>query len=204
MPLSFRFAGIDLSLGGAPVAAQVSALSTSPRAACLGPYPSVGEAATASPPGYRINKVSRVVGAGTRAWNKAAKALETADALETPWVRFWRQGHGSRWAKGDIVVVVARVFPFVWTANVNKVIAVQRRRRSLSVSWGTTSRHVLRGEEVVSVSTKENGDVMFDLRSFSRPHAFMAWLSYPLVMYLQAAFARDVCRQLTDAARETI
>lgn len=203
MPLSFRIAGVDVSLGGAPHAAQVSALSTSSRAASIGPYPSVGQAATASPPGYRINTLSRVIGTGTHAWRKAAKALETADALETPWVRFWRQGHALRWAKGDVVVVVARVLPFVWTSNVNKVVAVQRRRRSLSVAWGTTSRHVLRGEEVVSVSKKENGDVVFDLRSFSRPHAFMAWLSYPLVMYLQAAFARDVCRQLAEAANDS-
>lgn len=184
------------------MAAQVSALSTSRRSASIAPYPSLGQAGTASPPGHHINSLTRVIASRSGAWRRAARALETADALELPWVRFWRQGHGSRWAKGDVVVVAARVLPFVWTTNVNKVVTVNRQRRSVSVAWGTTSRHVLRGEELISVKREKNGDVVFNLRSFSRPHAFMAWLAYPFVLYLQNAFARDVCRQLTQLANE--
>lgn len=202
MPLLFRVAGIDLALGGAPVASQVSALSTSPRAATTATYPSTGHAATASPPGHRINSLSRVIGHGAGTWHRAAKALETGGALELPWVRFWRQGRGSKWAKGDVVVVAARLVPFVWTANVNKVVTVNRRRRSVSVAWGTTSRHVLRGEELISVEQTRNGDVLFNLRSFSRPHAFLAWVTYPLIVFLQTAFAHNVCRRLSDMANE--
>lgn len=202
MPLSWRVAGLDLSLGGPPVAAQITALSTSPRAAFPAFYPNLGEAATASPPGHRINALTKSIASGSGAWKRAAHALETADALELPWVRFWRSGRGSRWAPGDVVVVAARVLPWVWTANVNRVVDVRRRRRRVVVAWGTTGRHVLRGEELISVEKARNGDVVFTLRSFSRPHAFMAWVTYPIVVYLQYAFARDVCRRLAEVAND--
>lgn len=202
MPLQARIAGLDLSLGGAPVAAHISALSTCPRSASVAEYPSLGRADSASPQGYRINSLRQVIGSGQYAWKKAARALETADALELPWVRFWRKGHGSRWARGDVVVVAARILPFVWTANVNRVVSVTRRRKIVSVVWGTTSRHVLRGEERISVQQQKNGDVLFQLRSFSRPDAFMAWVMHPIVVYLQHAFARGVCHRLMELARE--
>lgn len=202
MPLSWRVAGLDLSLGGPPVAAQITALSTSPRAAFPAVYPNPGEAATASPSGHRINALTRTIAHGSSAWRRAARALETADALELPWVRFWRSGRGSRWAPGDVVVVAARVLPWVWTANVNRVVRVRRKRGRVSVSWGTTGRHVLRGEELIAVEKAGNGEVVFRLRSFSRPHACMAWATYPIVMYLQHAFARDVCRRLTEMAND--
>lgn len=204
MPLQARIAGLDLSLGGAPVAAHISALSTSPRSATIADYPSSGRAACASPPGYRINSLQKVIGSGSHAWKKATRALESAEAFELPWVRFWRTGHGSRWSPGDVVVMAARILPFVWTANVNRVTSITRRRGCVAVAWGTTSRHVLRGEELISVQRQKNGDVLFQLRSFSRPKAFMAWVAYPVVVYLQHAFARGVCRRLMDLAREPI
>lgn len=204
MPLTWRVAGLDLSIGGPPVASQITALSTSPRASRPAPYPCAGQSSTASPRGHRVNSLTRNIASGSAAWRRAARSLETADAFELPWVRFWRSGRGSRWACGDVVVVAARVLPWVWTANVNRVVAVSRRSRRVAVSWGTTARHVLRGEELVSVEKAQNGDVVFILRSFSRPHAFMAWVMYPMVVYMQHAFARDVCKHLRELANENV
>lgn len=184
------------------MAAHISALSTCSQSANIAEYPSPGQAASASPHGYRINSLERVIGSGQHAWEKAARALETAGALELPWVRFWRKGHGSRWACEDVVVVAARILPFVWTANVNRVVSITRRRRNVSVVWGTTSRHVLRGEELISIQRQRNGDVLFRLRSFSRPHSLMAWVTHPVVVYMQHAFARGVCRRLVELAKE--
>lgn len=133
------------------------------------------------------------------AYKKAASSLETGLAFQLDWLRFWRVGSAT-WKTGDLVVVGARIFPFLWTANVNRVVTVARDRRRVAVGWGTTDRHVLAGEEVLQVSYQTNGDVVFTLRSFSRPQATVAWLLYPLVLALQHAFARDVGRQLERIA----
>lgn len=196
MPLLTRILGVDLSLGGAPVAADVSRVSSTGGAAGVAVYAGRGKAALASPPGFRINEITRVVGRGRAAWSRAVEGVETGKVLDSAWVRFWRGGRGSRWGLGDSVVVGGRVLPGIWFVNVNRVVGVQRGRRKVSVAWGTTARHVLRGEEVVSVVREKNGDVRFSLRSFSRPHAFLAWLGYPLVVHLQHKFAHDVARQL--------
>lgn len=199
MPFPQRIAGIDLSLLGPPLASHINKLSTDPSSTTLAPYPCQSQAATASPPGHKINQLTRKIGHGTRAYRRAAASLETGKALELPWARFWRVG-SAKWSPGDIVVVGARVLPFLWTANVNRVVSVSRRRRAFSVGWGTTKRHVLQGEEVLEVLCERNGDVIFRLRSFSRPRAFVAWLTYPVVLVLQRAFARDVSRQLERVA----
>eukprot|EP00177_Eucheuma_denticulatum_P000182 GFKZ01000327.1.p1 GENE.GFKZ01000327.1~~GFKZ01000327.1.p1 ORF type:complete len:209 (+),score=4.87 GFKZ01000327.1:206-832(+) len=202
MPIQARIAGLDLSIGGPPHACHISTLSVSLLASTVATYPSYGRADTAKPPGYRINSLTKVIGSGASAWSRASRALETGDALDLPWTRIWRRGHGSKWRNGDIVVVAARVLPLIWTANVNRVVAVTRTRSSVAVAWGTTHRHVLRGEEIVSVRRERNGDVIFHLRSFSRPHGFMAWIGYPFVVYLQNTFARGVSRRLVNIASE--
>lgn len=210
MPLCARIGGVDLCLFGPHVAHHVHRLSSSLRVSSpdkdkqeIASYPNQIESLTASPKGYRINSYTAKISHGRAAYRRAARALETGEALELPWARFWRCGRGHRWATGDIIIIVARVIPFVWTANVNTVVrACTRKRSSVTLTWGTTVRHVLRGEETIQLSHQSNGDVIFKLRSFSRPHALIAWLTYPLVVYLQHRFARDVAQKLDDIANQ--
>lgn len=204
MPWCSRFASVDLCIGGAPVASDVQKLSApaSKQLLALHNYPHYSQADIRSPPGFRINHLHCVIGHGRNAYTQAARAITTGEAFEHPWVRFWRRGNGHKWAQGDVVVIAARLIPFLWTANVNKVVRVQRKPRSTAVSWGTTARHVLCGEEIVQVWQEPSGEVMFQLRSFSRPHALIAWLSYPIVCYLQRRFAIDVRNKLFAIAND--
>lgn len=199
-------AGLDVCIGGAPIAHHIHSLSQKTALTVIPPkhYPCQMQAATASPPGYRINSLSKVIGHGREAYERASSALETAEAFELPWVRFWRRGNGRRWARRDVVVVAARVFPLVWSANVNEVVTVTRQPNRMAVAWGTTARHALRGEESIEVLHERNGDVRFRLRTFSRPNVLVAWLTYPLVLYLQHAFAADVCRKLSSIANDSL
>lgn len=204
MPYCGRVAAQDLCLGGAPVAHHIHELADVSKFKTEGQelYPSRGESATANPPGYRINTLTTVIGHGRAAFQRARRAISTGEGLELPWARFWRRGRGHRWMPGDSVIVAARVLPFVWTANVNEVVHVRRRSRAMAVTWGTTARHVLRGEERIEIWQEQSGDVIFRLRSFSRPHAFIAWLTYPLVLFLQHRFAVDVSRRLSKIAND--
>jgi uncharacterized protein (UPF0548 family) len=199
MPLSIRVAGIDLSIGGPPLAAHISRLSSSQRGAA---NPSsvllhVSDPSSTAPPGFSTNTLTRVVGNGRADWARARRALETADMLDLPWARFWRGGKGTRWASGDAVVVGARVLlPGLWVANVNRVVDVRRRRSEMSVAWATTARHVLVGEEVVRVQRVKGGDVVFSLKSYARPASLAGWITYPYIVYLQRKFARGICKRL--------
>lgn len=203
-PLCFRLLGVDVCLGGPPIVSHIHTLSdlAQPSTESAPLYPNRGQVATASPRGYYINSRTRVIAHGRAAYLRAARALETGDALHLPWVRFWRRGRGSRWEPGDAAVVASRFLPFIWTVNVNHVLPVERRRNHLAVSWGTSRRSVLRGEERVAISMQRNGDVVFSLRSFSRPHAVLAYLLYPVVIGLQHIFAKDVCTKLQRIAND--
>lgn len=204
MPICTRVGNVDICLGGAPIAAHISRLSDDSQARPPNPYPHRGQSVHASPTGYRINCLKRVIGHGAPAYHRASRALETGEAFELPWIRFWRRGHGHRWATNDSIVLAARVAPLLWSANVNEVVHVRRRKLSMTVVWGTTPRHVLAGEEAVQVWQEGDGRVFFQLRSFSRPNVAMAWLTYPLIVYLQHAFARDVSRKLATIANDSL
>lgn len=206
MPRCLRVASIDLCVGGAPAAEDIHKLCTSSnnKPLALHNYPNYSQSDAASPRGFRINHLQSVIGRGDNAYRQAARALATGEALELPWVRFWRRGNGHRWQRGDIVVIAARHAPFIWTSNVNKTVRVQHRSNFTSVTWGTTSRHVLNGEETLQVWREPSGDVIFRLRSFSRPHALIAWLMYPIVCYFQRRFAVCVCNKLYDIAKDNI
>lgn len=231
MPLSLRVVGMDLSLGGPPLAGDIARLqqSSAPngRASSLfgvgwssssgtrvggdsqsrsmpAPRPlGVAPLSRRTPPpsGFRAQRLETVVGRGRDAWLRSARALETADALDLPWARFWRAGKGSRWAVGDAVVVGARVLlPGLWVANLNRVVDVHRSRRRVSIAWGTTERHTLRGEEMLAVERDRNGNIVFSLLSYSRPKSFGAWLLYPYVVFLQHRFAHGVADRLKHIA----
>lgn len=202
MPL-LRLPGLDISLGGPPKADQIRRLSTLQKSRIIPNYPSQLESITATPKGYHINELKRKIGRGRSSYTRAKHALETGRALELPWARIWRLGPSSRWLASDTLVVGARLLPFLWTANVNRVVAVSRRRSSLSLTWATSARHVLIGEETIQVCLERNGDVMMHLRSFSRPYAVISWITYPLVRHLQHAFARDIAHQLEVVLDET-
>lgn len=204
MPLCGRIAGVDICLFGPPAAHNVEKYSSSfASSSMIHPmYPNHSESLTATPKRYRVNSFTKKIGQGRSVYGRAARALETGEAMELPWAKFWRGGNGSCWTSADVLVIAARVIPFVWIANVNTVVHAVRRHSSLTLTWGTTARHVLRGEESVQIAKHRNGDVVFHLRSFSKPHAFIAWITYPLVIYLQHRFARDVANRLDDIANQ--
>ena len=61
-----------------------------------------------------------------------------------------------------------------------------------AITFGTTQRHVLAGEERIEVRHDDaTGDVEFEVRSFSRPRHLFSWLTYPYVVGQQKRFARD-------------
>jgi uncharacterized protein (UPF0548 family) len=160
MPVSVRLAGLDIYLGGPPQAADVSRLFSAPAASAR--LPALGVLRPEPPPsGYRVQTLERVVGQGKDAWRRASRALETADALDLSWARFWSAGKRGKSVVGDPVVISARVLlPGLWVSNVNHLVAATRSRARVAIAWRTTARHVLSGEEVLAVERRKSGDVV--------------------------------------------
>jgi uncharacterized protein (UPF0548 family) len=201
MPVSVRLAGLDVTLGGPPRAADISRLFSEPAASAR--LPSLGVLRPGPPPaGYRVQELERVVGSGKDAWRRSSRALETADALDLSWARFWSAGKRGKSVAGDPVVIGARVLvPGLWVSNVNHLVDLSRSRSRVSMAWRTTTRHALSGEEVLKVERRNSGDVVFSLKSYSRPRSLVAWLTYPYVIFLQRKFALGVAHRLEQIAR---
>lgn len=193
MPLARRVFGVDVCVLGPPQARHIQALSESGGAKRL-TYEHQQQSLTASPPQHFINHVHERIGRGKECFKRASEALRCGKALELPWVRVWRLG-GTKWRCGDVVVIAARVLPLVWSVNVNRVVTVTDERDLLRIAWGTTQRHMLQGEESVSVHAR-NGEVEFELRSFSKANCAVAAAVGPVIRMFQRRFARDVRAQL--------
>ena len=68
------------------------------------------------------------------------------------------------------------------------------------MSWGTTRRHVLCGEERLTVRWDAASDeVRFEVVSFSRPRHLFSVVAYPYVVGQQRRFARDATARMAAA-----
>ena len=84
--------------------------------------------------------------------------------------------------------------------NANRIIANERMPQQRSITWATTRRHVLCGEERLTVSYDDaSDDVHFEVLSFSRPRHLFSWAAYPYVVAQQKRFARDATARMAGA-----
>jgi uncharacterized protein (UPF0548 family) len=70
----------------------------------------------------------------------------------------------------------------------------------MAVGWGTTRRHLLRGEELVAIELRKNGQVTFEISSFSVASHPLTFLLTPFTQALQRKFAKDA----TDTVKQII
>ena len=138
------------------------------------------------PPLWFVNRSEKTIGHGRDAYLRASAALGDLQCLELDWL--------THRVHDDALAICSRQFGVVWLMNANKFIRsrdVRGGRRS-SVAWATTRRHVLCGEEQLTVRWDEaNDDVSFEVLSFSRPRHLFSWVAYPYVVLQQKRFARD-------------
>ena len=140
------------------------------------------------PPRWFVNRRERSVGRGRDEYARAAEVLETLECLELGWL--------THRVHADALAICSRQFGIVWMMNANRILrrkrSSQRCGHSYSVTWGTTQRHVLCGEERLTVRWDAVTDeVRFEVLSFSRPRHLFSWIAYPYVIAQQRRFARD-------------
>jgi uncharacterized protein (UPF0548 family) len=136
--------------------------------------------------GWWLVQHVRRIGHGREALARAQSALDHLDLFEQDWLCVRRDG--------DTLVVASRQLGFVWLLNANRVLWAKPGR---SISFGTTQRHLLAGEECIEVRLDEStGAVELEIRSLSRPRHPLSWLTYPYVLAQQRRFAADATRSM--------
>lgn len=145
--------------------------------------------------GWFINRSEHEVGRGREAYTKAVRALERLECMQLSWLRV--RLHGK------CLAICSRQFGGLWLLNANFVLRQQTdgTRSSSSIAWGTSTRHVLAGEERLSVRWDASTDLVhFEILSFSRPRHFLSWATYPYVLLQQKRFAHDASLAMRDLA----
>ena len=145
------------------------------------------------PPRWYVSEHRKRVGRGKQAYERAKLALTTLECMQLDWLRIT--------VEGDVLAICSRQFFLAWVCNANRFLqhAAGHGSSSSSVTWATTNRHVLAGEETLSVELDEaSGEVYYRILSYSRPRHVFSWLTYPYVIAQQRRFARDSTRKMRD------
>ena len=174
-----------------PCAERLTDVAAAAAAAPLSQYP--GSTVTEQLPlGWFVNRRSSCLGHGAEAFVRACDALDRLDCLEQTWLTAERDG-------AHLAICSRQLFG-LWLVNVNRVLRRHSASRVSSIIWGTTTQHVLAGEERLSVRWDEStNSVEFEVLSFSRPRHLLAWLGYPYVLCQQIRFGRDAILSMKKA-----
>ena len=155
-------------------------------------YPWQGETVRARmPDGFYTISFSRRLGRGEQAFSAAVQALSQWNSFRLPWSRLVFDGKPET---GNHLAVAFRVNG-IWSLNCSRVVAHDpcvTNAEVWSYTLGTLPRHVLEGEEKISVTLdSDNGDVCYEIRSFSRPSHWLTRLALPWVRRQQHRFCTE-------------
>lgn len=135
-----------------------------------------------------IPDVHRVrLGSGSETYQQACAALDAWQMFPT-----WAVVHprGSEQTSGKIVAMVARICG-LWWINPCRILRRCDSERTHGFVYGTLPQHTECGEERFQVEFLADDSVWYEIRAFSRPQHWMAWLGFPLARWWQCQFVKD-------------
>lgn len=127
------------------------------------------------------------LGAGLKAYQEACAALDA-------WVMFptWAVVHpiGSPQLPGKLVAMVTCIC-WLWWINPCRILRRSDDETHHGFVYGTLPEHTECGEERFMVEMLADGSVWYEIRAFSRPRHWLAWIGFPLARWWQLKFVRD-------------
>ena len=148
---------------------------------------------------FSLDHVSAVVGKGHDDYAAALAGVKRWDMLRQGWVQVHPEH--PELVLGTQLAVTARLGP-LWSTSICMITTVEESASRFSVSYGTTTDHIERGEEQFEVSMHDNRDVVFSITAVSRPARWWAWLAYPLVRHSQARFRRGAIKAIKASVKK--
>lgn len=135
------------------------------------------------------------LGEGEAVYARACRALDA-------WRMFpsWAVVHpaGTDPQPGAVVAMVVRILG-LWWVNPCRVLRRCDGPDSHGFVYGTLPEHAECGEERFLVERLSDGSVWYEIRAFSRPRHWLAWLGFPLARWWQLRFVRDSQASLQNA-----
>ncbi|HYF33810.1 MAG TPA: DUF1990 domain-containing protein [Prosthecobacter sp.] len=95
---------------------------------------------------------------------------------------------------GRIVATVIKIMRLWWVNPcriLHRIDENEPSTRRCGFVYGTLPRHAECGEERFLVQMLPDGAVWYEIRAFSRPRHWLAWLGFPLARWWQLRFVRD-------------
>lgn len=151
-----------------------------------------------APDGFREYSASKVIGTGEEAYRNAGYAL-----------MHWNVHRGAALAvqpdfnvvrAGDPVAVAAKAAPFMSVAGACRVTEVIATGRSTGFAYGTLPGHPECGEESFIITHRDDDQVEFAIRAFSRPGVWYVRLSGPIGRSIQSRVGRRLLESATRYA----
>ena len=145
-------------------------------------YTELGRTCGDMPEGYQHLRQSLVVGVGVDCFREASAAL-------LGWEMHRRAGVSVRVSSESVTEGAVAVLRLGWgplgvNAPVRVVYVIDEERRK-GFAYGTLSSHPERGEEAFVVELREDGEVAFTIRAFSRPASLLARVGGPVTRTVQ-------------------
>jgi uncharacterized protein (UPF0548 family) len=153
-----------------------------------------------SPPGFKIDEASSVIGQGVETFARAKHALTNWKQFELGWVEL--HPRGAPIEMGTVVAVLVRHLGF-WSLNGCRIVyLIDRDEMKYGFAYGTLANHAELGEEIFEVSFDPGSqEVTYRIRAVSKAHAAAARLGYPYTRFLQERFRRDSIAAMRRAVR---
>lgn len=160
---------------------------------------------TRAPRGYLPNFARTPLGTGGATYRRAVAALRRWAMYDMPWLRVLWTDAPIR--EGQTVGLLVHHYGF-WSLHACRIVYTVNEtggpRERFGFGYGTLAQHAQRGEERFTVEWhRETDHVAYELFSYSRPGALLAWAGFPLARYLQKRFARESLQCMQRAARQS-
>lgn len=128
-----------------------------------------------------------LLGRGEEVYQRACAALD-AWCMFPPWAVVHPLEAPQK--TGQVVAMVTQICG-LWWINPCRVLHRCDSLRRHGFVYGTLPEHTECGEERFMVEQLPDGSVWYEIRAFSRPRHWMAWLGFPLARWWQLRFVRD-------------
>lgn len=127
------------------------------------------------------------LGSGPAVYRRACAALD-GWKMFPEWTSI--QPHLAEQKPGQVVAMVVSICGLWWT-NPCRILSRCDGETRHGFVYGTLPEHAECGEERFMVEKGADGSVWYEIRAFSRPRHWLAWIGFPMARWWQLRFVRD-------------
>lgn len=137
------------------------------------------------------------LGAGSAVFHRARRALD-AWTMFPDWAHVYPELAPQK--PGQLVAMVVQIFG-LWWVNPCRILTRCDSASRYGFVYGTLPEHSECGEERFMVEMLPDGSVWYEIRAFSKPQHWMAWIGFPLARWWQLRFVRDSQAAMKEVVR---